>query len=281
MIAGRLSWLAPAGILLMLSGCPEVDDDVRDDDTSDDDAGDDDTSDDDVGDDDDTTPDGPVCWTTLIANEQILVIELDPIDHGWKEIGRWGQYMAVLGTGKGFALRGDELVLSLINTPSNQWASIDLQGDGLHIGAITYENCLAANGGDIIARCDESLCVYPSFDELNSGSPTDTISIDASGHSFTSVNGLLYLAQGSSAPDIEVFDLSDASFVRTIEPETWSGWTDGIGVAGDSLYLVKDVAMDQVEFSRFDLDDGSLLDSWIYTNLPTQNVSVNGLKCWD
>jgi len=171
------------------------------------------------------------------------------------------------------------LIVPLIHNPSNQWVSIDIQSDSMLMGSATYETCLATDDGYLLSGCENGLCRYESFDDLNAGTSSDYVEIDVSGCRFTAVDGLLYRAQGSDS-QVDVLDLSDGALIRTIEPETWSGWTDGIGVAGDTLYLIHDVDLENVEFSQFDLNDGSFRDSWEYSG-PQMVNAWNGLLCWE
>jgi len=272
-------WLSLA--LSVLIGCAgdTADDDDGDDDTDDDATDDDDDTDDDDAGDDDTGLHNTDCRTLTVTEGQFVLLGIAVGSGAYTEVGRWGQELALGATGKGITMYGNQLIVPAQIDGQSQWVALDVPGDEIWMGAITEEISVASDEGDLIVRCKEDdLCRYGTYQFLNLGLPSGSINIDVHDGRFTIEDGLLYNADPVE-PTIDVYDLQTATYLHTIVAEDWGGFTDGIGVLGDHLFLLRASDEHLSEFARFDLGTGAWQDSHEIESQGYESTP-NGLWCW-
>lgn len=286
----HLTWLV-AVALFLLGGCDAglLDDDdtsTGDDDTTDplpdDDVGDDDstvdddsTADDDSAGDDDSDP-TLTCLQVTYADDQLAVLQIDPVTGDWSELGRYGSGFAGPIDTMGLGYLDGALVLSNHDGSDGVWTEVDLASGAVQIGSDSSNTWIASSETDLHTICqgDSVFCTFPDFAALSGGNPSTEIYVAFTGFRFAVAGGFVFVAWHSTS-SVDVHDLGNGTFQRTIYLEGYDGWVNGIAVVGETLFLYQDTG-DRI--ATFDTSTGSLIGDVYLSNLPYQG-DPDGLWC--
>ncbi len=265
----------PLALLLLLgAGCPTHVDELEGPPPVDDDdaAG----HDDDAGDDDTDPPGTPWCRTVVqsFVDPDLVVVEADMDQGTWTELGRF----EVPGLGYGFhveglAQLGDSLVMSAYTGNGFQWLEIDLAAGTAQLGPENGDRWISATDDQLvtISLSANSFEFFDDFEQLCSGAPSSQVitSAHASRHG---VAGDESYTAPHSTEHLDVHDLNDGTYLRTVYPEGFDGLIKGIALAGGELFLAQGIGA----IRRFDAETGALLGT---VDAPPMQLWLGGLWC--
>lgn len=273
----------PLALLVLLgAGCPTHVDElegpppVEDDDAAGVPDHDDDAEDDDAGDDDTHPPGTPWCRTVIqyLEDPELVVVEADMDQGTWSELGRFELPGVANGFHiKGLAQLGDSLVMSAYTGDGFRWLEIDLAAGTAQLGPENTDRWISATEDRLvtISLSASSFEFFDDFEQLCSGAPSSQVitSAHASRHG---IAGDESYTAWHSTDEIDVHDLHNGTYLRTVYPEGYDGWVNGIALAGGELFLTEANG----SIRRFDAETGALRGT---VDAPAVQMWHGGLWC--